>query len=294
MITSSRPIGMLVAIFSLSLVISSCATHVPCGVAVDKISGSKKYKAAVAERDSLCSRTKVLEGDVAAGQSREKGLNEDLAEQQKRYDILMKNAGQEVETLSGHLMSKESELASKQLLLKDREARLKVLEDIVRKQDELMKALSERVKNALLGFNADELSVEMRNGKVYVSMSDKLLFRSGSDAVEAKGKEALSKLGDALQRNADISIQIEGHTDSIPINTARFRDNWDLSAARSTSVVRILTEGKGMSPERVTASGKGEFTPIASNATAEGRAKNRRTEIILSPKLDDLMELLGQ
>lgn len=284
----------LLAIISLSLLISSCATHVPCGVAVEKVTGNKKYKAAVAERDSLCSRTKVLEGDVAAGQAREKGLGEDLVEQQKRYDLLMKNAGQEVETLSGHLMSKESELASKQQLLKDREARLKVLEDIVKKQDELMNALSDRIKNALLGFNADELSVEMRNGKVYVSMSDKLLFRSGSDAVEAKGKEALGKLGDALQRNADISIQIEGHTDSIPINTTRFRDNWDLSAARSTSVVRILTAGKGMSPERVTASGKGEFSPIASNATAEGRAKNRRTEIILSPKLDDLMELLGK
>jgi chemotaxis protein MotB len=284
---------ILPTLFALTFLLSACATHVPCGTPVEKVTGNKKYKAAVAERDSLCSRTKVLEGDLSAAQKREQGLNEDLAEQQRKYDQLMKNAGEEVETLSGHLMDKEAQLASKEQLLKEREARLKVLEDIVRKQDELMKALSDRVKNALLGFNADELTVEMRNGKVYVSMSDKLLFRSGSDAVEAKGVEALGKLGEVLQRNADISIQIEGHTDSIPINTARFRDNWDLSAARSTGVVRILT-GKGMDPERVVASGKGEFSPIAPNSTAEGRAKNRRTEIILSPKLDDLMELLGQ
>lgn len=248
----------------------------------------------MAERDSLCIRTKALEDEVALGLEREKGLNEDLTEQQKKYDELMRLTGEEVASLSNNLMDKEGQLADKERLLKDREVRLKALEDIVKKQDDLMNALSDRIKQALLGFDADELSVEMRNGKVYVSMSDKLLFRSGSDAVEAKGKEALAKLGNALQRNADISIQIEGHTDSIPINTTRFRDNWDLSAARSTSVVRLLTSGTGMDPERLTASGKGEFNPIASNKTPEGRAKNRRTEIILSPKLDILMELLGK
>jgi chemotaxis protein MotB len=289
-----HPLALLALFTSVLLV--SCATHIPCGIETDQKAGlqSKKYKASLAERDSLCTRTKSLEEEVSAGLIREKGLNEDLVEQKKRYDVLMKNSGEEVDNLSNHLMTKESELASKEQLLKDREARLKVLEDIVKKQDELMNALSDRIKKALLGFNADELSVETRNGKVYVSMSDKLLFRSGSDAVEAKGIEALNKLGDVLQRNADINIQIEGHTDSIPIATTRFRDNWDLSGARSTSVVRILTNGKGIAPERITASGKGEFSPIAPNKTAEGRAKNRRTEIILSPKLDDLMELLGK
>lgn len=285
-----------VTLLSFSLLMASCATHVPCGVVSDQKPGlkSKKYKAALTERDSLCIRTKALEDEVKLGLEREKGLNEDLNEQQKRYDELSRLAGQEVETLSNHLMRKEAELANKEQLLKDREARLKVLEDIVKRQEELMNALSDRIKNALLGFDADELSVEMRNGKVYVSMSDKLLFRSGSDAVEAKGKEALGKLAEALQRNTDISIQIEGHTDSIPINTTRFRDNWDLSAARSTSVVRLLTTGTGLHPDRFTASGKGEFNPIAPNKTPEGRARNRRTEIILSPKLDILMELLGK
>lgn len=290
-----RPNLLMFALFSLTVLVSSCATHVPCGVTSDKKPGaqSKRYKAAVAERDSLCTRTKTLEGDVAAGLGRENVLNQEVAEQKKRYDELAKNANAQVESLGNNLMSKESELADKEKLLRDRDARLKVLEDIVKKQDELMNALSDRIKNALLGFNADELSVEMRNGKVYVSMSDKLLFRSGSDAVETKGTGALVKLADVLQRNADINIQIEGHTDSIPINTARFRDNWDLSAARSTSVVRILT-GKGMDAQRITASGKGEFSPVAPNRTAEGRAKNRRTDIILSPKLDDLMELMAK
>lgn len=287
---------LLLSVLSFTLLLGSCATHQRCGEVYDKpakVKG-KKYIAAVAERDSLCTRTKALEDELGLALEREKGLNEDLNEQQKRYDDLMRMAGEEVENLSNHLMQKETELADKERLLKDREERLKVLEDIVKKQEELMNALSDRIKNALLGFDADELSVEMRNGKVYVSMSDKLLFRSGSDAVEAKGKEALGKLADVLQRNADINIQIEGHTDSIPINTNRFRDNWDLSAARATSVVRLLTDGKGLNPDRLTASGKGEFSPVAPNSTSEGRAKNRRTEIILSPKLDELMELLGQ
>lgn len=278
------------------LFLGSCATHVPCGVVSEKKPGlqGKKYKAALSERDSLCTRTKSLEDELGLSLEREKGLNEDLTEQQRKYDDLMKMAGEEVENLSNHLMLKESELAEKEGLLKDREARLRVLEDIVKRQDELMNALSDRIKNALLGFDADELSVEMRDGKVYVSMSDKLLFRSGSDAVEAKGQEALSKLGDVLQRNADISILIEGHTDSVPISTNRFRDNWDLSAARATGVVRILTGTKGLDPDRLTAAGRGEFSPIAPNSTKEGRAKNRRTEIILSPKLDELMKLLGK
>lgn len=286
----------ILLVLTALLFLGSCATHVPCGVVSEKKPGpqSKKYQAALVERDSLCTRSKSLEDELGLALDREKGLNEDLTEQQRKYDELMKMAGEEVENLSNHLMQKESELASKEEMLKDREARLRVLEDIVKRQDELMNALSDRIKNALLGFDADELSVEMRDGKVYVSMSDKLLFRSGSDAVEAKGQEALAKLADVLQRNADISILIEGHTDSVPISTNRFRDNWDLSAARATSVVRILTNNKSLDPDRLTAAGRGEFSPIETNSTREGRAKNRRTEIILAPKLDELMKLLGK
>jgi chemotaxis protein MotB len=123
-------------------------------------------------------------------------------------------------------------------------------------------------------------------------MSDKLLFKSGSAAIESKGKEAIQVLAGVLDKTPDIDILVEGHTDSIPIRTAIYRDNWDLSVARATSIVRILTDEYQIAPIRLTASGKGEYSPKASNATPEGRATNRRTEIILSPKLDEIMQLL--
>lgn len=176
--------------------------------------------------------------------------------------------------------------------MQEREARLKEMESIVSRQDSITKALNSIVKNALLGFKADELSVEMKNGKVYVSMTDKLLFKSGSAAVEEKGRQAIRKLAEVLNKNNEIDIAIEGHTDNIPIKTSLYKDNWDLSVARATSIVRMLNEEYGVSPIRLTASGKGEHFPVASNADQEGRAKNRRTEIILSPKLDELFDML--
>ena len=171
--------------------------------------------------------------------------------------------------------------------------RLRELESILKRQDSILMVLNNSVKNALLGFNPDELSIEMKNGKVYVSMSDKLLFKSGDATVEAKGKEALKKLADVLNKNPDVSIAIEGHTDNVPIKTAVYKDNWDLSAARATNVVRLLTQEYSMDPHRLTAAGKGEFFPVADNTSVEGKAKNRRTEIVLSPKLDELMKLIS-
>jgi len=167
------------------------------------------------------------------------------------------------------------------------------MKKIIDRQDEINKRLNSTLRNALLGFNPDELSVEVKNGKVYVSMSDKLLFKSGSAAVEDKGKEALKLLAGVLDKNPDIDILVEGHTDNVPIKTAVYKDNWDLSVARATSIVRILTTDHKIAPTRVTASGRGEFFPKATNDTPEGRAKNRRTEIILSPKLDELLRLLN-
>lgn len=300
---------LLLALISVAL-FSSCASVKPCGEAYtdqQQFFQTKKFKEAVSERDSLCGRTSGLEAELestqnklsdtegllTASQKHAENLDGQLAEQKKAYDQLKLSSGARVAGLSTDLADKQAELAKKERMLKNREERLKMLEEIVRKQDELMNALSNRVKDALMGFNADELSVEMRDGKVYVSMSDKLLFRSASAAVESKGVEALQKIADVMISNTDIDMAIEGHTDSIPIKTNRFKDNWDLSVARSVSVVRIL-EGKGVDPKRVTASGKGEFTPIGDNSTKEGRARNRRTEIVLSPKLDELMQVLGQ
>ena len=190
------------------------------------------------------------------------------------------------------LKQKTEELEDKEKLLEEREHALNELQQVIARQDSIARRLTDVIRNALLGFQSDELSVEIINGKVYVSMSDKLLFRSGSAAIESKGKEAIKMLADVLDKNRDIDILVEGHTDSIPIRTAVFKDNWDLSVARATSIVRILTTEYNIAPTRLTASGKGEYSPKAPNSTPEGRAVNRRTEIILSPKLEEIMQLL--
>ena len=134
--------------------------------------------------------------------------------------------------------------------------------------------------------------VKEKDGKVYVAMSDKLLFDSGSARVDKRGKEALGKLAEVLNKQSDIDVYIEGHTDSKPINTAQFKDNWDLSVIRATSVVRILTKDYSVNPLQIQPSGRGEYMPVADNESAEGRSKNRRTEIIMAPKLDKLYQML--
>lgn len=155
------------------------------------------------------------------------------------------------------------------------------------KQDSIAKLLNASVKNALPGFAPDELSVETKNGKVYVLMSDKLLFKSGSTTVEGPGKDALKKLAGVLHKYPTIEIIVEGHTDNVPIKTKEFEDNWDLSVARAVSIVRILSGEYKLKPERIVAAGRSEFQPKVSNNTAYGKARNRRTEIILTPVAEE-------
>lgn len=303
-------LNRILGFVSIAALLASCASVKPCGESykpIQEFFQSKKFKEAFHERDSLCERTSELEGileqtekdldatkdDLDNARVQAENLAKDLKTAEQAYENLKRSTGAQVAGLSSDLAAKQAELAEKEELLKNREERLKTLEEIVRKQDELMNALTNRVKDALTGFDADELSVEMRDGKVYVSMSDKLLFKSGSDKVEPKGEEALQKIAGVMIKNQDINLAIEGHTDSIPIKMNCFEDNWDLSVARATSVVRILTDNS-VDPKRLTASGKGEFSPKADNTTREGRAKNRRTEIVLSPKLNEIIELLGQ
>lgn len=203
-----------------------------------------------------------------------------------RNDQTMLNTNlSEQEKLNSLLQQKMNELG-------DREKTINELQDMINAQNNKVKALLGSVQDALLGFSSDELSVTQKNGKVYVAMSDKLLFESGSAKVDKRGKEALAKLADVLNKQNDIDVFIEGHTDNKPINTVQFKDNWDLSVIRATSVVRILTKDYGVSSLQIQPSGRGEFMPVASNETADGRSKNRRTEIIMAPKLDKLMQLL--
>ncbi len=212
-------------------------------------------------------------------------LKAQYAELNAKYNDLMKKSLNDAERFNNALKIKAEELEA-------REKRLAELQAIINKQDSLLNALNNTVKRALLAFKSDEISVEMKNGKVYVSLSDKLLFKSGSAAIEEKGLDAIKTLADVLNKNADIDVLIEGHTDNIPIKTTKYEDNWALSADRALSIVRLLSNEHGVNPKRLEAAGRAEFYPKASNETVEGRAKNRRTEIILSPKLDELYKLI--
>jgi len=293
----------------LLALIHACAPVYKCGdVKPEKMPGtwSKNLKTVVAERDRLCSNLDKKEKENAELKNDLSGLtakHKILIEQNnnltaryhdlnEKYNNLIGESLSQTDKLNKALLAKMEELDSKEKLLTERERALNEMSKIIERQDSITRSLNNILRNALLGFNSDELSVEIKNGKVYVSMSDKLLFKSGSSAVEAKGREALKVLAEVLEKNTDIDILVEGHTDNVPIRTSIYKDNWDLSVARATSIVRILTGDYKITPTRLTASGKGEFFPKTGNDTAEGRAMNRRTEIILSPKLEEIMQLL--
>jgi len=272
---------------AIAVFITSCSSHKYCGADTnEKKYHSKRYNKALHERDSLCNVTKVQRDELSKATA-------EYAELNGEYENLKKASGSEVNKLNSNISKLSTDLGNKQATLEQREARLRQLESILRRQDSILNFLNNSVKNALLGFSPDELTVTMRDGKVYVSLSDKLLFKSGDANVEVKGKEALKKLAEVLNKNSDVNIAIEGHTDNVPIKTSQYKDNWDLSAARATNVVRLLTDEYKMDAKRLTAAGKGEYSPVADNTATEGKAKNRRTEIVLSPKLEELMKLMA-
>lgn len=277
------------------LLLSSCATVYKCGeTRPENFHANKKTMALVNERDSLCTTLDDTKNQKSALETSLAEKKESLKALEAKYSTLVAESNQTTDELSSQLSNKSNQLNQKAELLSEREARLRELEAVIARQDSITNHLNSILRDALLSFKNDELSVEVKNGKVYVSMSDKLLFKSGSAAVEAKGKEAIDTLASVLQKNKDIDILIEGHTDNVPIKTSQYKDNWDLSVARATTIVRLLADQHNIDAKRLTAAGRGEFQPRATNDTPEGRALNRRTEIILSPKLDELMNLLGQ
>lgn len=259
-----------------TIAVSSCKPIYKCGDPIpDKKKGGKRLQAVVAERDALC----VSLADERAATARLTADNRNLQNRLSGQENINENQ-------SAQLDANARDLQNKERMLREMQA-------IIERQNAMTQKLNQTLRDALLGFASDEISTEIRDGKVYVSMSDKLLFKSGSATVEAKGVDALQKLADVLNKNPDIQILVEGHTDNVPIKTAVYKDNWDLSVARATSITRLLSEKYAVSSTRLTASGRGEFYPKASNDTPEGKAKNRRTEIILSPKLDEIMNLLN-
>lgn len=291
----------LLMAFAFSVLFFSCKPIYKCGEAKPekKLFLPKMILTVIDERDSLCSTLTLKENEISNLNILVENQNNNIQKLEKQYnDLTNDNLSQSeqfsttLKQKSDELRLKSDELSNQEKLLLEREKALNDMKKVVARQDSITKRLNDILRNALLSFKSDELSVEVKNGKVYVSMSDKLLFKSGSAAIETKGVDAIKVLADVLNKNSDIDILVEGHTDNIPIKTAIYGDNWDLSVARATSIVRILTNDYKIPPTRLTASGKGEFSPRSSNATPEGRANNRRTEIILSPKLDEIMKLL--
>jgi chemotaxis protein MotB len=306
-----KKIHNILFLMTLVVLFSSCAPVYKCGEAKPSkapITWSKNLKTVLSERDKLCNNLALKERENAGLKNNISDLtstNKDItdryndltaknSELQEKYKNLINENLSQTDQFNKTLKAKSDELNNKEKLLTEREKALEDMRIIIARQDSITKRLNNILRNALLGFNSDELSVEIKNGKVYVSMSDKLLFKSGSSAVEEKGKEALKLLSEVLDKNTDIDILVEGHTDNVPIKTAIYKDNWDLSVARATSIVRILSVDYKIAPTRMTASGKGEYFPKSDNITSEGRAKNRGTEIILSPKLDEIMQLLKE
>lgn len=199
----------------------------------------------------------------------------------------------ELKALESRLNQQKTELDALNVELQKREVRVKELEEILKKKEEAAAALRKKLSDALIGFENKGLTISQKNGKVYVSMDESLLFASGKTNVEAKGIEALKQVAKVLEQNADINVLVEGHTDDVPMKGAgEIKDNWDLSVMRATSVTKIMLGAAKIDPSRITAAGRGEHFPLDAGKTPEARKKNRRTELILTPKLDELLKVL--
>ncbi|MND31570.1 putative lipoprotein YiaD precursor [compost metagenome] len=253
----------------------------------------KDYKKLIGERDSLQNALVncFTHGDsLMAVANKLKGDTSNLGDQlrlsQEQNDQLFKDYSALRNNSSGEIKKLSSDLAA-------REKNLREVEAILKSREEATNALREKLSKALLGFQESGLTVSVKDGKVYVSLTDKLLFDTGSIVIDSKGKEALDELAKVLKTQMDINILVEGHTDNARVrNLGQIKDNWDLSVLRATSVVRYLTEVQKLEPIKLEAAGRGEFMPITQESTAEAKSKNRRIEIIISPKLDELYNLL--
>ncbi len=255
-----------------------------------------------AKLDKLKAERDKLATDYAATKSNLDNLKSSYSALEKNSsDALDSNLKKNRELLA-QLEAKEKALAAEQdrlnklkAELQSRSARVDELEGMIAAKEASMKALKDKLSKALNSFEGKGLTVEQKNGKVYVSMENKLLFGSGSWSVGTEGKKAVVEVGKVLAENPDISVLIEGHTDNVPYGgTGPIADNWDLSTKRATAIVTILRENKGINPQNLTAAGRSEFAPVTGNETAEGKSKNRRIEIILTPKLDELSKMLNE
>jgi len=246
------------------------------------------------QRDKLQSDYNALKSNYynlkASYDALEKNSSAAIAENSKKNRELLA----QLEAKEQALAAENARLEALKKELEDRSNRIAELESVIAAKDKAMTDLKNAISRALTDFEGKGLTVELRDGKVYVSMENKLLFQSGSWAVGSQGRQAVQQLGSVLADNPDIDILIEGHTDNVPYTgNGQLSGNWDLSTKRATAIVNILRENANINPENLTAAGRGEYAPVATNDTAEGKAKNRRIEVILTPKLDELSKLLN-
>jgi chemotaxis protein MotB len=265
--------------------------------------GNKDTKALEEELRKLKEDTTNLGIDVRNTSQKLASLEKEHAQLSNTYKNLLNNSGKlnrdfaqqqdQLLAIQRNLDATRRTNDSLSNSLAEREKKVQELEQVMANKDKAVQDLRSRITSALLNFKENDITVKVKNGKVYVSLAEQLLFQSGSVEVDGKGVTALQQLAKAIKDQSDLHIMIEGHTDNVPISkkSQYMNDNWDLSVMRATSITRILTRA-GLSPQQITASGRAEFSPLASNDNAQNKQKNRRTEIIITPNLDELFKIL--
>jgi chemotaxis protein MotB len=238
--------------------------------------------------DLLNTRIKEI---LALSTTENQQLNEELARREQEL-VDKEVALQEKEQV---LIIKEAEIDALLADIEAKNARIEELETALNNLNEKLSAVKQSLEEALSGFSSSDLTITQDKGRIYINISEKLLFASGSTVVDARGKEALQQVAEVLKEQEGVSIKVEGHTDNVPLKSASFpKDNWDLSVLRATSIVKLLTVDYKMDPKNIEASGRGEYSPKASNEDATGRSRNRRTEIIIIPDLEEINNILEQ
>jgi chemotaxis protein MotB len=320
-----------IAFLSLTLVLQGCVTSKLHKELQGKYQDCQDELAQLrAQKDELTNRSSELErlnkglenekssltADTASLGKRRRSLENDYRELNKSYDYLLANNNtmmaanarqnkemlNQLQVLEQELQLKEDSLARERMRLDrlaadldSRTARIGELEAMLQRKDSTMRYVRDRVADALKAFEGNGLTVTMKNGRVYVNLDNSLLFPSGKWEVQPRGKEAIDKLSAVLAQNKDLSVLVEGHTDNDPYRIpGQVTDNWDLSVMRATSIVKVITANKGVDPKRVTAAGRGEFVPLVPNTSAQNKAINRRTEIILTPDLGEIAKAIEE
>lgn len=316
-------INKILLFFTISLLTTSCVSsklykelegkYTKLKSDYDELSQSNDYQ--IGQKNELQLQLDDLQKQHETTKAERNRLEQEVLALQKKYDnlnaaynALEQNSSKSIEENAQKNRELLAQLEAKELALsaendrlmrleadmQDRSQRIAELEALIAAKDQAMTDLKNAISNALTAFEGKGLTVEQRDGKVYVSMENKLLFKSGSWAVGAEGREAIEQLGNVLGNNPEIAVLIEGHTDNVPFsNGGQIANNWDLSTKRATAIIDILSENKAINLENLTAAGRSEYAPITTNETIEGKAKNRRIEIILTPKLDEISKLLS-